>query len=212
MYLTIRDADQVANWLNQNGIDARAYYGKVNHPDFENSNSYRLHLEQALLNNDMKVLVATTALGMGYDKPDLSFVIHYQAAGSVVGYYQQVGRAGRAIEHAYGILLSGREDDEIHRFFRRSAFPSQSQVDLILSALAASDRLSVKQLTNQLNLRESNIEKALLLLSVENPAPVIKTGSQWQRTAVDFVLDTDRIEHLTRQREIGPDTHRTGLV
>jgi ATP-dependent DNA helicase RecQ len=200
--LTIRDAEQVANWLGQNGIDARAYYGKVNHQNFESSNAYRLHLEQALLNNDMKVLVATTALGMGYDKPDLGYVIHYQAPGSVVGYYQQVGRAGRAIEHAYGILLSGREDDDIHRFFRRSAFPSQSSIDLILNALAASDGLSVRQLTNQLNLRESNIEKALLLMSVESPAPVIKTGSQWQRTAVHFQLDHERIEHLTRQREI----------
>lgn len=92
--LTIRDAEQVATWLNQQQIIAKPYYGDVQHPDFENSNKYRLYLEDLLLNNKIKVLVATTALGMGYDKPDLGFVIHYQAPSSVIAYYQQVGRAG----------------------------------------------------------------------------------------------------------------------
>lgn len=114
--LTKRDADQVTEWLMQNDIDAYAYYGGIVHPDFEDSNLYRQHLEDRLLKNKIKVLVATTALGMGYDKPDLSFVIHYQAPGSIVSYYQQVGRAGRGIEYAVGILLSGREDDKIHHF------------------------------------------------------------------------------------------------
>lgn len=80
--LTVRDAEQVAEWLNRNGIDAKAYHSSVESDDFENSNVYRQHLEELLFNNQLKVLVATTALGMGYDKPDLSFVIHYQAPGS----------------------------------------------------------------------------------------------------------------------------------
>lgn len=91
--LTIRDAEQVAEWLRTNGIDARAYHSNAEFVGFENSNVYRQHLEELLLNNQLKVLVATTALGMGYDKPDLSFVIHYQAPSSIVAYYQQVGRA-----------------------------------------------------------------------------------------------------------------------
>ncbi len=98
--LTKRDAEQVTGWLRQNGIDAHAYYSGVVHPDFEDSNLFRQHLE-----NRIKVLVATTALGMGYDKPDLSFVIHYQAPGSIVSYYQQVGRAGRGLEHAVGFFF-----------------------------------------------------------------------------------------------------------
>ena len=118
--LTVRDAEQVTRWLIQNGINAKPYYSGIGHPDFDDTNKYRLHLEELLLNNEIKVLVATTALGMGYDKPDLGFVIHYQAPGSVVGYYQQVGRAGRAIDEAYGILLSGREDEEINEYFRRT--------------------------------------------------------------------------------------------
>jgi ATP-dependent DNA helicase RecQ len=200
--LTIRDAEQVAAWLNQQGIVARAYHGSVEHDDFENSNLYRQYLEDLLLNNEIKVLVATTALGMGYDKPDLGFVIHYQAAGSVVAYYQQVGRAGRAIDTAYGVLLSGKEDEEIHDHFRRSAFPDERDVNAILAVLAEHDELSVVQLQQHLNMRQGQIDKVLKILSVENPAPVIKQGSKWRRTPVPFQMDHERIVHLTQQREI----------
>lgn len=124
--LTVRDAEQVARWLTQNNIDAKAYQGSVTADGFDNSSAYREHLEDALLNNQLKVLVATTALGMGYDKPDLSFVIHYQTPSSIVAYYQQVGRAGRGIDHAVGVLLSGKEDQDIHTFFRDAAFPADA--------------------------------------------------------------------------------------
>ncbi len=200
--LTKRDAKQVAAWLNQQGIVARAYYNGVEHEDFEDSNQYRQHLEDLLLRNEIKALVATTALGMGYDKPDLGFVIHYQAAGSVVAYYQQVGRAGRAIEKAYGVLLSGREDKDIHEYFRRSAFPDERDVNAILETLTDHDGLSVPQIERYLNLRRGQIDKVLKILSVENPAPVIKQGSQWRRTPVPFSMDHEHIERLTRQREL----------
>lgn len=200
--LTIRDAEQVTVWLNQQGIVARAYYGSVEHDDFENSNLYRQHLEDLLLGNEIKVLVATAALGMGYDKPDLGFVIHYQATGSVVAYYQQVGRAGRAIDNAFGVLLSGREDQDIHEFFRRSAFPDERDVNAILGVLAEHDELSVRQLEQYLNLRQRQIDKVLKILNVESPAPVIKQGSRWRRTPVPFRMNHERIEHLIQQREI----------
>lgn len=105
--LTVRDATQVSSWLQDQGINALAYYSSVASEDYENSNLYRQKLEKLLQVNRIKALVATVALGMGYDKPDLGFVIHYQAPSSIVAYYQQVGRAGRAIDQAFGVLMSG---------------------------------------------------------------------------------------------------------
>lgn len=99
--LTVRDANQVAQWLKTQGFNVEAYTGETG--------DRREQLEQALLNNQVKALVATTALGMGYDKPDLAFVIHYQMPGSVVAYYQQVGRAGRALDSAYGVPSAVRK-------------------------------------------------------------------------------------------------------
>lgn len=198
--LTIRDAEQVAEWLRTNGIDARAYHSNAEFVGFENSNVYRQHLEELLLNNQLKVLVATTALGMGYDKPDLSFVIHYQAPSSIVAYYQQVGRAGRGIDYAVGVLMSGVEDQDIHEFFRYSAFPSEAHVNEILQVLEQSDGLSIRNIEEQTNLRHGQIEKVLKLLSVENPAPVIKDGSRWVRTPVRYQMNHARITHLTDQR------------
>lgn len=199
--LTQRDTDQVSDWLNDNGISAAAYYGSVTHPDFPESDDYRQHLEARLLNNDLKVLVATSALGMGYDKPDLGFVIHYQAPGSLVTYYQQVGRAGRGIDYSVGILMSGKEDEDIHDFFRRSAFPNQGQVRHILGKLEQSDGLGIRDLEEHSNLAKGQIEKTLKYLSAEKKPPVIKTNSKWHFVAVDYHLDEARISQLTQLRE-----------
>ena len=193
--LTTRDADRIAEWLRSNGIDAHSYHaGK--------SDDERQGLEQALLANSIKCLVATTALGMGYDKPDLTFVIHYQTPGNVVAYYQQVGRAGRAIPVAYGVLLSGEEDDDINEYFRESAFPSEWQVTRILDALEAADEgLKVREIERAVNLRQSQIEKVLKLLVVEPMSPVLRIEGSWYRTPNPYQLDRQRIAHLTAQRE-----------
>lgn len=195
--LTTRDADRVAQWLRENDIEAHAYHaGKTDEE--------RQALEAALLGNKIKCLVATTALGMGYDKPDLGFVIHYQTPGSVVFYYQQVGRAGRAIDEAFGVLLSGDEEDDINAYFRDSAFPPEWQIERILTALeeCETDGMTVRELERVANLRQSQIEKVLKLLVVEDAAPVVKIESKWSRTAQPFRLNRERIEHLTRQREL----------
>lgn len=199
--LTKRDAKMVSDWLNQNDVISKPYFSGVEGEGFQDSNTYRHHLEDMLLSNQIKVLVATTALGMGYDKPDLGFVIHFQAPGSIVAYYQQVGRAGRAIEQAIGVLLSGREDDDIHDFFRDSAFPDEAHVLEILHVLEHVDGLSIVKMQEHVNLTQGQVDKVLKYLSVENPAPVIKQGSQWRRTPVEYHMDHERIAHLTHQRE-----------
>jgi ATP-dependent DNA helicase RecQ len=161
-------------------------------------------LEQALLNNEVKALVATTALGMGYDKPDLAFVIHYQMPGSVVAYYQQVGRAGRALDAAYGVLLSGLEESDIADWFIRSAFPTREEVADVLDALERSEPgLSVPEMLGRVNLSKGRVEKALALLSLEAPAPIAKQGTKWQLTAAklseEFWKRAERLTALRRE-------------
>lgn len=198
--LTIRDVHIVTQWLIENGIEAAAYHSGVYDEHFEDTNAYREYLEDLLYNNDIKVIVSTTALGMGYDKPDLNFVIHYQAPGSIINYYQQVGRAGRAINAAYGILLSGQEDDEVHQFFRESAFPPPKVVSDILDAMELHDGLSIYGLIQALNYKQGQIDKTLKYLTVENPSPIVKVGTKYKRAAVAYHMDLEKIERLTNQR------------
>lgn len=198
--LTIRDVHIVTKWLVDCGIEAAHYFSGAINDEFKDTDEYRLFVEDALLNNKIKVVVSTSALGMGYDKPDLGFVVHYQAPSSIISYYQQVGRAGRAIDVAYGILLSGKEDEDIHDYFRRSAFPTEERVWAILEILEQYDGLSVKELMKHLNLRTGQIEQVLKYLQVEPISPVIKVGTKWRRTAVKYEMDTDKILRLTNQR------------
>lgn len=192
--LTVRDAELVASWLQSRGLNVAAYTSR--------SGAGRPELEQALLDNELKALVATTALGMGFDKPDLAFVIHYQSPGSVVAYYQQVGRAGRALKTAYGVLLSGHEDMEITDYFIRSAFPTENEVDAVLSALEdAPDGLSFREIQTAVNVSYGRIEKTIQLLSLESPAPIAKLGAKWQLTAAILSREFwDRARRLTDLR------------
>ncbi len=200
--LTKRDAEQVSAWLNRKGFLVRPYYSGKTHPKFDSSDDYRRRLELALDRNEVKALVATSALGMGYDKPDLGFVIHYQAPGSIIAYYQQVGRAGRGISRAVGLMMSGAEDGQIHDYFRRTAFPREEWVRKVLEELEDEDGLSVPQLSQRLNLRYGQIQHVLKVLEVDNPAPVIKQGPKWMRTPTPWRPDRERIERLHRQREV----------
>ena len=203
---TKRDAQQVADWLKSRDIDAPAYYAGV-FPGMngEESAARRLELEDALLSNRVKAIVATSALGMGYDKPDLAFVIHYQSAGSVVSYYQQVGRAGRGIPKASGVLLSGNEDDDIQRYFIRQAFPDEALVENILDAIDNSENgLKTAEIITAVNGADKKIEAALKYLTAESPAPIVVTQQSpivYARTATPYQLPHDSIARLSQIKQ-----------
>ncbi len=192
--LTVRDAVQIADWLKSRNLNVEAYTGETG--------ERRPELEDALLANRVKALAATTALGMGFDKPDLAFVIHFQTPGSVVAYYQQVGRAGRAIASARGVLLSGEEESDINNYFLESAFPTREDVQVVLSALGVEgDGLSVPELLGRIYLSKGRIEKALVLLSLESPSPVVKQGAKWQLTSSELCESFwERAARLTELR------------
>ena len=189
--LTIPDTHRVASWLRQNGITAREYNSEL-------EGAEKLEAERLLLNNECKALVATVALGMGFDKPDLGFVIHFQRPGSVIAYYQQVGRAGRAVDEAYGILLSGREDDEIQDYFIRSAFPPAEVMLRILGEIEQSAALTINELMKELNYRYGVIEKALKLLEVDGA--VVRDGKAFARTTNPWTPDRLHSEQVTQNR------------
>ncbi|MBW3643524.1 MAG: RecQ family ATP-dependent DNA helicase [Actinobacteria bacterium] len=191
--LTVADTDRVANWLKVQGIDAVAYSGESEHED-------RLVCEEALLANQVKVVVATSALGMGFDKPDLTFVIHYQSPGSPVAYYQQVGRAGRAVERAHGILLRGHEDVDIQDFFIRTAFPPKEQAEKVVRLLEErAEPVPITDIELEVNARRSRIEAMLKVLEVEGAVERLARAG-WRRTLKPWAYDDDRVERITALR------------
>ena len=194
--LTKSDAYRIANWLRSKGHAVDAYTGG-------DENDRRIALEQALLENRVKALVATSALGMGFDKPDLGFVVHFQVPGSVVTYYQQVGRAGRALDDAYGILLHGRGDTDITTWFINAAFPARKDVEAILEALRnATGGASIPDLERLVNLGRGRINHALLLLGLESPSPIAKEGSRYFLSPAPMPeAFWDRVKRITEIRE-----------
>ena len=190
--LTVRDANLVAEWLNANGIAAAAYFGA------EDSNAKQV-IEARLKANDIKAVVATSALGMGYDKPDLAFVIHFQSPGGVIAYYQQVGRAGRGLDRAVGVLLSGSEDAQIQDWFINTAFPPQEQAEAIVDTLAQADEpQGISRLEAAVNLRRTRMTNMLKQLEVDGA--VERVGGKYQRTLRPWAYPAERVERITAQR------------
>jgi ATP-dependent DNA helicase RecQ len=197
--LTKRDAEQVASFLNANGIAALAYSG-------EQETEARIEIEERLLRNEVKCVVATSALGMGYDKADLTFVLHYQAPGSVVSYYQQVGRAGRGVDHADIVLLRGGEDRRIQDFFIEQAFPERERVSAVLAELEAAgeEGRTTRELMAVVNLGMGRIEAMLKILDVEGA--VRRAGSRWQSVpGADWTYDAERYAQITAMRRSEQD-------
>lgn len=190
--LTVRDTQRLAEWLESVGIRAVPYWGGLD-------TDGRVGIEQALLTNEVKVVVATSALGMGFDKPDLSFVVHYQSPGSPITYYQQVGRAGRALNQSMGIMLRGREDIDIQDHFIYKAFPPAHLAKRVVGLLAErADSVSRDMLSQSVNIQASQLDSLLKNLEVEGA--VEREGSGWRRTLREWRFDGRRVELVTAQR------------
>ncbi len=201
--LTVADASRVAEWLRTQGIEARAYTG-------ETDTDTKLDIESDLSSNRIKAVVATSALGMGYDKPDLAFVVHYQSPGSVIAYYQQVGRAGRGIDRAEGILLAGHEDGDIQDYFIRTAFPDREQAEAVVLLLSdAADWVPLHEIEQAVNVRHSRLESMLKNLEVDGA--VERDGRKYRRTLAPWSYDEERVAQVTAQRRHEQETMRDYL-
>jgi ATP-dependent DNA helicase RecQ len=190
--LTVAAAYETAAFLRDQGIDAAAYSGK-------DDQAHRLQAEDDLLNNRVKALVATSALGMGFDKPDLGFVVHLGAPQSPVAYYQQIGRAGRGVETAQVVLLPGREDRDIWAYFASLAFPPERQVRATLETLGDADRpLSTSALETRVDLSRGRLESMLKVLDVDGAARRVSGG--WAATGQPWTYDAERYERVAQER------------
>lgn len=198
--LTRRDVDLVASYLESRGHKVVRYRSGDDIDQEEKDESLR-----RLLGNDVKAVVASTALGMGYDKPDVGFVIHYQSTDSLVGYYQQVGRAGRALESSVGLMMRGSEDKGIHDDRIKGSFPKEEVVDQILTVFESADGpLSTFAIEKQVNLRSGAIESALNQLHVEGIVDRIKAKT-FTRTLKKWVYPKDRVEQTWASKRHGAD-------
>ncbi len=171
-------------------MTAAAYSGRTDDAE-------RRAAEEDLLGNRIKALVATSALGMGFDKPDLGFVVHLGAPASPIAYYQQVGRAGRGVDRAQVVLLPGAEDEAIWRYFASLGFPSEEQVRATLAALG--DRpLSTAALEARVDLRRTRLETMLKVLDVDGAVRRVQGG--WVGTGQPWHYDADRYAKVAADR------------
>lgn len=196
--LTVAEAERLAGYLRQCGFDVPAYTGQTETAD-------RLHIEQQLRKNELKAVVATSALGMGYDKPDLGFCLHLGSPGTPVAYYQQIGRAGRALTHAEAILLPGSGDEAIWEYFATANIPSQENADRVLKSLSERPQ-SVIDLEDATAIRRGRLEALLRILAVDDA--VEKDGSKWTATGRPWMLDSRKWDALLAGRREEADLMR----
>ncbi|PRY65045.1 RecQ-like ATP-dependent DNA helicase [Glaciihabitans tibetensis] len=190
--LTVSAAEDTARLLRDAGHNVRAYTGQTDTGEREKS-------EEMLKNNEVKALVATSALGMGFDKPDLGFVLHLGAPSSPVAYYQQVGRAGRATENADVLLLPGSEDEAIWQYFATASMPSELRATAVLDALSANDGpLSTPALEARVDIRRTPLELLLKVLDVDGVVRRVTGG--WVATGAAWSYDRQRYERIAAER------------
>ncbi|WP_434523192.1 helicase-related protein [Halorubrum sp. AS12] len=190
--LTTDEVELVAEWLQKFGHDVEPYYGRLD-------GDRRRELESQLMTNDVDALVATNALGMGFNKPDLGWVIHFQRPPNLIRYYQEIGRAGRALDEAEAIMLSGESDDEVAEYFIEQAFPEPEAFQAVLDTIEASDtQLHKYELLKHVNVGWGAVDTCLNILRVENA--IYKGENGYERTTKDWSYDHERIESVTQHR------------
>jgi ATP-dependent DNA helicase RecQ len=191
--LTVAGSQEVAGYLRERGFAVAAYSGQTEQTE-------RLAAEDDLIHNRVKALVATSALGMGFDKPDLGFVIHFGAPASPIAYYQQVGRAGRGVDRAQVILLPGPEDAAIWDYFASVGFPAEQHVRTALRVLAAEGApMSTAALETRVELSRSRLETMLKVLDVDGAVERVRGG--WIATGAEWQYDADRYRKVAQVRQ-----------
>ena len=191
--LTRRDCDYVSDFLNKHGISAMPYY----------SDDTKLDVFQEALekfqNNEIKAIVATIKLGMGYDKGDIGFIIHYQCPPNIISYYQQIGRAGRNIDKAIAILMYGKEDRQINNYFIETTFPKKADCEKVLEVLRKNDGLKKSQIKFYVNIENREIEKVLMFL--ENEGAIFYDSNKYFASSKNYVYNEEHYNEIKQAKK-----------
>ncbi len=188
--LTVAETDRLAGFLSSQGHAVAPYSGALEPAERE-------RVEDQLRTNELKAVVATSALGMGYDKPDLAFCIHVGSPSSPVAYYQQVGRAGRALDEAIAVLLPAESDEQIWHYFATAGVPDEERVGAILNALADGPA-TLAALELATSIRRGRLEGLLKILLVDDILE--RAGTAWTLTGKAWVYDAERWQALAKVR------------
>lgn len=193
--LTRRECEELADFLNINGLNVMTYYSKD--ASGEASNDEAIKKFSA---NEIKALIATIKLGMGYDKGDISFIIHYQSPANIVTYYQQIGRAGRNIKDAYIFLMTSIEDDVINEYFIDTAFPTIKESSTVREIIAKHNGLKFNEILSSANLSQSRLKKALMFL--ENEEMIYKLDNLYYASSKNFFYNEEYYDAITQTRRL----------
>ena len=196
--LTVAEADKLAAFLSSCGYNVDAYTGQLD-------GDSRIAIEDRLRHNEIKAVVATSALGMGYDKPDLGFCVHVGSPSTPVAYYQQVGRAGRAVTHAEGVLLPSDADERIWEYFATASIPEAPIANKVLATVDDQPR-TLLEIESETGVRRGRLEALLKILAVEGV--VEKIGTAWASTGQQYVHDVEKWDGLKQVRSHEADIMR----
>jgi len=191
--LTVEQSEQLAEFLTSREHHTVAYNGST-------ETDARARIEDDLRANRVKAVIATSALGMGYDKPDLAFCIHVGSPQSPVDYYQQVGRAGRALDRAVVVLIPGGATDErLWEYFATSNIPRENDARAVLNFLGdAAKPASVNDIEISTGLNRSRVELLLKILAVDDATD--RTTEGWIATGASWQFDAPRYEAVVAAR------------
>jgi len=189
---TVRHANEIYEWLTDAGENVVHYHGKMRIKD-------RNHSQAMFMDGKVHAVVATKAFGLGINKPDVRFVLHYDLPDSVESYYQEAGRAGRDGESARCILLFQLEDKRVQSYFLGGKYPKAEDAFRLYSVISAGpDVVTVKEIAEVINLPE---RKTKVVLAWLQGAGIVSRTKNGFKKVKDFENPADFQSYLSEYEE-----------